>query len=439
MFYTQSGFLSDQNSSNLIPAARDYRLTAGLGYDKALTQYEMTLNEYRGLSRTSATSSIENLMADTYTTLKMVSLALQNTQNTITYVVRSQPEYQASLANTAASSVITWSNQVNSDLASIVSAQNTIVSSKNSLDTLLTGAEDLDIQSQRLSLQQAEQNYAKYFIRAPFDGVVGRIPVSLYGQASGSTVIATISSNRKITTIPLNEVDAVKVQKGDRVKLTFDALSDLTIDAEVIDVDLVGTASQGVVTYNVKIAFEGTDPRVRAGMSVDSSIITKEKSGVLVVPSSAVKSQGQRKYVEVIDDQSAIDSATATVSRSTNSGQNNVAATFNRTIRFSSTTRGQMASSTLKNPGTSSMTNGTRQNQVVTVSTKTAPRQVTVVVGDSDDTNTEIISGLEEGQRVVTRTIMGGSTTASTQAPSIFNSFGGQQRGTGGAVRAISR
>ncbi len=420
MLYGQTGFLSDQKSSSLISTARDYRQTAGISYDKALAQYQITLDQYKNLTRASATSSINELITNTYTTVKMVAIALQNIQNTVTYIITVQPDYQASIANTTATNVVSWSNQINSDLSSIVSAQNSISSNNNSLNTLLTGAEDLDIQSQRLSLQQAEETYAKYFIRAPFNGVVGRIPVSVYGQASASTVVATIASDQKITTIPLNEVDAVKVQKENKVKLTFDALSGLSIDGKVVEVDLIGTASQGVVTYNVKIAFDGTDPRIRTGMSVDATIITEEKTGIIVVPSTAIKGQGQKKYVEVLDDTTALNAATANATNSTRTNRN--------------------TSSTTSNQGNlSTTTNRNRQNQSITISSKVTPRQIIVVTGDSDDLNTEIISGIENGQIIIVRTTAGGSTTAQASAPSILSSFGGNQRASGGTVRAIGR
>lgn len=420
LLYSRDGFLSDQKSTSLVSAARAYRDTAGISYDKALIQYQNTLDQYKNLTRASATSSIDSIIANTYTTLKMAAVALQNIQNTVTYVVNVQPEYQATIASATAANIASWSNQVSSDLSGIVSAQNSITSNDNTLNTLLTGAEDLDIQSQRLSLQQAEETYAKYFIRAPFDGVVGRIPVSVYGQASASTVIVTIASDQKITTIPLNEVDAVKVQKENKVKLTFDALSGLSIDGKVVEVDLVGTASQGVVTYNVKIAFDGTDPRVRTGMSVDATIITEEKTGILVVPSTAIKGQGQKKYVEVLDDTTVSNAATANATNSTRTNRN--------------------ISSTTSNQGNlSTTTNRNRQNQSITISSKVTPRQITVVTGDSDDLNTEIISGLEKGQLIIVRTTAGNATTAQAAAPSILSSFGGNQRAGGGAVRTISR
>ncbi|MDE1941135.1 MAG: hypothetical protein KGI66_03380, partial [Patescibacteria group bacterium] len=68
-----------------------------------------------------------------------------------------------------------------------------------------------------------------------------------------------------------------------------------------------------------------------------------------------------------------------------------------------------------------------------------APQQVAVTTGDSDDTNTVILSGLTRGQFVITRTISSGSSGASS-APSIFSSIGARAGGNaGGGNRAFIR
>lgn len=386
MFYDVNGFLSDQKTSYLISTARTYRETAAASYDKAANLYKTSLEEYKSVNRSSATSSISAFVSHSYDLVKTVAAMLQNTQNTLTFISATQPDYHPDDLSAAVASVNTWSGQINSDLSSIVSSRNSIASTENSLRTLIEGAEDLDIQSQRLSLRQAEENYAKYFIRAPFDGTIGRIPVSVYSQAGASTVIATIIGDRKIANISLNEVDAAKVKAGQQVKIEFDAIDGLHATGTVDRVDLVGTVSQGVVSYTVRVAIDTIDDRIKPGMSMNVSIITKEKSGVLTVPSSAVKSQGNRKYVEIIKTPTA--------------GSSN-------------------------SPST----------RTVTATSGTAPSIVMVTVGEADDVNTEITGGLERGQMVVTRTISASGSTATT--PNIFTSIGGNR--AGGSARPVIR
>ncbi len=385
IFYASDGFLSDQRATYLISTARSYRETAVKSYDRAFAQYEIALREYKELNRASATTSINLFISHSYDLAKLASAMLQNVQSTLTYVASAQPDYYPASLTSTVSTATTWLNQINSDMASIMSSQNTIASSENSLKILAAGAEDLDIQSQRLSLQQAEETYAHYFIRAPFNGTVGRIPVSQYNQASANTIIATIIGDRKIANISLNEVDAAKVKVGQSVRITFDAIDGLNATGTVDRVDLVGTVTQGVVSYTVRIAIDTQDERIKPGMSMNVSIVTKEKHNVLVVPSTAVKSVGNKKYVETL-------AVTAT---------------------------------------------STQRMRPITTTSASAPTQIPVTIGDADDANTEITGGIESGTMVVTRTIPSGSTAAA--APNIFSSIGGNRAGAGGATRAVTR
>jgi multidrug efflux pump subunit AcrA (membrane-fusion protein) len=407
MLYDQGGFLSDAYSTHLNSTARPMRDSAGQSYDSAVAKYAKVLQEYQALNRNSPRSSIDALVTDAYSLLKSVSDALQLTQIAVHYITVNQPEYYPKIATTANTDLNTWISTTNSDLASVLSAGSTIASSVNSLNTVTTGADALDVESQRLSLQQAKDTLAKYFIRAPFDGTVGRIPVSKYAQASASTVIATIVGDQKMAVISLNEIDAAKVKVGQNVAITFDAIDGFTATGTVSQVDLVGTVSSGVVTYNVKISINTRDPRILPGMSVSAVITTNEKDGVLVVPSAAVKSLGNQSYVQVM--------ASSTVASYMGSMM-----PANRS--FSSTTRNLSASF------------GSARQISLTIQTKSAPTNQMVTTGISDDTNTEILSGIAPRQWVVTRTVTSGS--AQTAAPSILNSLGGNRTGGNATFRA---
>lgn len=439
LLYGRATFLSDQEASHLIPTAQAYRSQAGMAFDKANDEYSDLLLRYKSLSRQSSTSTIETMLSDTYNMTRDIATALQYTQNTITYVSRYQPEYLASSASAAAANVNSWSSSANSDLSSLLASKNSISSYEDALNTLIDGADILDIQSQKLSLQQAQNTYDNYFVRAPFDGIVGRIPVNTYDQAGSGTVIVTLIGDDKMATISLNEIDAAKIKVGQNAELTFDAIEGLNATGTVSEVDLVGTVNQGVVSYNVKISVNTNDPRILPGMSVNATIITKRDDGVLVVPSSAIKTSGNTRYVEVIDNPPL--PMTASTSRAANNSRQNITGTTDGSDNASST---RPIRSMYNGAGTGASygsvnfnNSGIRSASNITVSPSTAPRNVNVVIGDADDNNTAIASGLKAGEWVVTRTITGAGTTAQTsQAPSILNSLGGSSRSSAGALRA---
>ena len=264
-----------------------------------------------------------------------------------------------------------YQSALRSQAQSNSSSPSTILSIKNK-ELAVTRAEN--------SLQDAKDALANYYIYAPFNGVIASV-VAKVGDSVSGTALGSIITNQKIATISLNEVDIAKIKLGQKVTLTFDAIPELTITGEVAEIDSIGTVTQGVVNYNVKINFDVNDDRVKPGMSVSANIITDTAQDVLVVPNSAVKTQNGTSYVE----------------------------TFSAPLT-----------------GTATGTQG--------LPSATLPNQVGVEIGLVDDTNTEITSGLKEGDIVVTKTTTAAVTTKST-APSLINAVGGSGSRTGSSTR----
>ncbi len=381
LLYSRDGYLSDQQVVGFSAKTKAYRTVTATAYDAAKVRYDKLLLEYKSITRSSASSTIDSFIGETSKLLTMVSEALKNAQSAITFLMVNETEYLSDDAPTAAANVSTWLSTTNSSLASLLSSKNSIQSSTNSLQDLVDGTDTLDIRLQQLSLQQKVRTYEKYFIRAPFAGVIGKISVDVYDKASSGTSIATIVGEQKVSSISLNEVDAAKVQVGQPVEITFDAIDDFIATGTVAQVDQIGTVSSGVVSYGIKIAVNTTDSRIKPGMSMNITITTEEKSGILVVPASAVKTRNGTKYVEIVD-------STRT------------------------------ASST-----------GARPRMITASSAEVTPRQVTVLVGSSDDSFIEIIEGLTAGDLVVTKTVVGSASTSGS-APSILNSLTPQRTRT---------
>ena len=380
--------------------ATAYHDDAQTKYADAKTAYDKTFTDYQATDRTSATSTIENLMQESYTTTKMISAAVKSALNLIQLYQNAYSSHGISLAatsNTHITNLGSYNSTVNSNLASLFSflssiksdeiaiatAVNSIAESQASLDKTKAGADPLDLRSSQITVQDrqdslanAQATLADYTVRAPFDGTVAKVDIKKGDSSSGGTVAATLITQQQIAQLSLNEVDAAKVKTGQRVTLTFDAIDGLSLTGKVVSVDTLGTVTQGVVSYSVEIALDTQDARVKPGMTVNADIQTDVHQNVLTVPSSAVKTQN---------------------------GQSSVQA-FNPPL---STTGGTLG-----------------------IASKTAPQSIPVAIGISDDTNTEIASGLTEGEQIVVRTT---SSTAKTPAATATARSGGG--GFGGGIR----
>ena len=297
-FYTDTANTYD-------PTATQFRTSLVKSYQTALTEYTANFNDYKSTTRFADNQTIDSIITETYNTTKDIAQAIKDTNNLIQFyknTLSNASIKENPLADTQLTTVNSDSSKADNDISSLLNIQNTINGDKEAV----TDA-GLNLQSAQLSLQNAQNNLqtdkdnlANYYIYAPFSGTLGKISVQVGQQVGSGTAVATLLTSQKICVIPLNEVDAAKVQPGQQVVLTFNALPDLTVAGQVATIDPVGAVSSGVVTYNVQINFDTQDPRVKSGMSLNAEIITNVAQDVLVVPNAAVKTQGTTKYVQVL-------------------------------------------------------------------------------------------------------------------------------------------
>lgn len=101
--------------------------------------------------------------------------------------------------------------------------------------------------------------------------------------------------------LAFTETDAAAIASGQKVRLTFDAVPDLTLDGSVLSVSPTGTAISGVISYYVTVVLPKSDPRLRSGMTAQAEVLTQEITGVLAVPSAALHRENGTSVVAVLD------------------------------------------------------------------------------------------------------------------------------------------
>lgn len=403
MLYSTDGFLSDKNAPIFTGISLSYKNSAGVNFDIAKNNYKENSDTYRNTARTQSTSTIDSLLKSTYDTVSKTADALKNAKLAIDYIKdRVSGQYSTSAAS-AQTNVNSWTTKNNGHLSDLLSARTQITTAKNAVESarrnvrektenlidIQNGSDNLDIESQRINLAQKQLEYENYVTRAPFDGVLAKLDVKTNDDVSNGGSIGVFITKQKIANITLNEVDASKVRIGQNVELTFDAVDGVTATGTIASVDLVGTVSQGVVTYGAQITFDTEDERVKPGMSVSAIIKTESKENVLSVPQSAIKTRNGKSYVQV-----------ASVGRA------------QREETGTTTRQWQGRASSTRSTG------GTMNQAGVTLDTP--PIETEVTTGITNDTMVEIISGLTEGQFVVSRTITE-STKTTSSAPSLIN------------------
>jgi RND family efflux transporter MFP subunit len=149
-------------------------------------------------------------------------------------------------------------------------------------------------------LTDLEEKLNDYYLYAPFSGKIANFNVKKGDIINSGTNLGVLISNQKIAEISLSEVDVANVKIGQEAVLTFDALQEIKIKGKVIEINPLAKIEQGVVNYQIKIALQEDDQRIKNGMSVEAEIITNQKKDILLVPNSAIKQNREGKYVEVV-------------------------------------------------------------------------------------------------------------------------------------------
>jgi HlyD family secretion protein len=101
--------------------------------------------------------------------------------------------------------------------------------------------------------------------------------------------------------VPFNEADAATIQPNQKVRISVDAVPDVTLDGTVLSVAPTGTAISGVVTYYATMVVQKSDPRIKDGQTVRATVVTEELDNVLTVPNAAVRQENGRPTVTVVD------------------------------------------------------------------------------------------------------------------------------------------
>jgi multidrug efflux pump subunit AcrA (membrane-fusion protein) len=100
--------------------------------------------------------------------------------------------------------------------------------------------------------------------------------------------------------VDMSEVDVIDVQPGQKVNITLDALSDVTLEGTVSQIAPAGTLSSGVVNYPVTVALTRSADGVKTGMTANLEIVTDERDNVLTVPNKALKTVNKQKVVTLL-------------------------------------------------------------------------------------------------------------------------------------------
>jgi HlyD family secretion protein len=239
-------------------------------------------------------------------------------------------------------------------------------------------------------LDTAIANLGYCAIRSPVDGVVISRSVDV-GQTVASSfntpTLFEIANDLTKMQIDSNvaEADVGGIRDGQSVDFTVDAYPYSTFQGLVTQIRNAPTNANNVVTYDCVVGVTNSDYRLKPGMTANLSFIIAEKDNILNVPNSALRFHP--------------------VEAAASAGG----------LGKTPLTNGSGSSTTIGGEGHhSKLVPGERMVYhtvyVLSGSAETAKLQaVQIKTGITDGINTEVISGLKEGDKVVTDEILPGA------------------------------
>ena len=162
--------------------------------------------------------------------------------------------------------------------------------------------------TQEATLRFNQDALSKTVSIAPFDGIVTNLPVRegetvVVGiqNAEGSTLMTLADMSVITAEVKVDETDVVNIKVGQAAEVSIDALPGRTFKGHVTLVgDQALLRSTGVATsqsttgteeakdFKVVVTFDETAPELRPGLSTTAKITTAQKSNVLSLPIQAL-------------------------------------------------------------------------------------------------------------------------------------------------------
>jgi RND family efflux transporter MFP subunit len=148
------------------------------------------------------------------------------------------------------------------------------------------------LQSAQAALTQAQADLEHLEIKAPFDGVVLDVSGQIGRAVSADTPLMTLSNMKDLEAqVTVVEEDLNLIHPGQAVELFFDALPETTVSGKIARIVPKRVEGDKAI-YPVYIAIDQIPDDLVPGMTVDATIIIDQRSNVLRLPRTAIRSVG---------------------------------------------------------------------------------------------------------------------------------------------------
>jgi len=157
------------------------------------------------------------------------------------------------------------------------------------------------LQSQA-SLKQLEEQLSYTTITAPMDGVIlsrdveiGDAVSSILVLGSTATLVMTEGDTSEVYVQgKVDEADIAHVYMGQPARIKVESFRDRTFNGKVTKIAPMGVEKDNVTTFEVRVSINNPGGELKANMTANAEILLDEHKGVLTVPENAVSYDNQK-------------------------------------------------------------------------------------------------------------------------------------------------
>lgn len=242
---------------------------------------------------------------------------------------------------------------------------------------------EASVKSAKANLDRSARNLSYATIYSPIDGIVLNRAVE-----AGQTVAASMNTPELFTITNdlvemqveanIDEADIGLVKEKQRVEFTVDAFPDLNFKGEVSEIRLQPNESSNVITYIVIITVSNPDLKLKPGMTASITTYVEEANDVLIVPGKTTRFNPDRQL---------LDDYMGSMREQQNQQPNDLSI---------------KGGESRPKPPRETMQELDDSHKIVWVKNGGSIHPVIIEVGIDDDSNIEVISGVVEGDTLVT-------------------------------------
>jgi multidrug efflux pump subunit AcrA (membrane-fusion protein) len=176
----------------------------------------------------------------------------------------------------------------------------------------------LEAESARLKLKEVEDALKRSTVRAPISGIVLLPYISRQEQeekkksieigsiiSRGEVMLSIGDASSLSVKTQVDEVEITKIKYGQKVRITGDAFPGIALTGKITHISSHAKMINKNSFFDIAITIDRMPPEyeksIHIGMSANIEVVVYEKADAIMIPVSAVKTNGQKRRVNVID------------------------------------------------------------------------------------------------------------------------------------------